>query len=121
VAGNTKGGRISVPLTSWLTCLDWPVLQIKTKIVNCHTADSKPVKQEVNGTAILPTLVFPDIGIRKTTVGVQGGMRKGVGKGPDMIWLTKDKRSSLFRKGISDDEKSLYKMFRGSAPIGFSF
>jgi hypothetical protein len=23
-------------------------LQIKTKIVNCHTADSKPVKQEVN-------------------------------------------------------------------------
>jgi hypothetical protein len=25
----------------------------------CHTADSKPVKQEVNGTAILPPLVFP--------------------------------------------------------------
>jgi hypothetical protein len=34
-------------------------LQIKTKIVNCHTADSKPVKQEVNGTVILPSLVFP--------------------------------------------------------------
>jgi len=34
-------------------------LQIKTKIVSFHTADSKPVKQEVNGTMILPPLVFP--------------------------------------------------------------
>ncbi len=36
-----------------------------TKIVSCHTADSKPVKQEVNGTVILPPLVFPgrDIGL----------------------------------------------------------
>jgi hypothetical protein len=38
-------------------------LQIQTKIVSCHTADSKPVKQEVNGTVILPPLVFPDQGI----------------------------------------------------------
>jgi hypothetical protein len=53
-AGNTKGGSITVPLTSCLTGLDWSVLQIKTKIVNCHTPDSKPVKQEVNGTMILP-------------------------------------------------------------------
>jgi hypothetical protein len=29
-------------------------LQIKTKIVSCHTVDSKPVKQEVNSTVILP-------------------------------------------------------------------
>jgi hypothetical protein len=35
-------------------------LQIKTKIVSYHTADSKPVKQEVNSTAILASLVFPD-------------------------------------------------------------
>ena len=35
-------------------------MQIKTKIVSCLTADSKPVKQEVSGTAILPPLVFPD-------------------------------------------------------------
>jgi len=28
-------------------------------IYGCHTADSKPVKQEVNGTVILPPLVFP--------------------------------------------------------------
>jgi hypothetical protein len=34
-------------------------LQIKTKNVSCHTADSKPVKQEVNGTTILPPLVLP--------------------------------------------------------------
>jgi len=37
-------------------------LQIKTKTVSIHTADSKPVKQEVNGTMILPCLVFPDDG-----------------------------------------------------------
>jgi hypothetical protein len=36
-------------------------LQIKTKVVRCHTADSKPVKQEVNGTLILPPLVFPGL------------------------------------------------------------
>jgi hypothetical protein len=40
-AGNIKGG--SVPLTSCLTGLEYSVLQIKTTIVNCHTADSKPV------------------------------------------------------------------------------
>jgi hypothetical protein len=34
-------------------------LQIKTKIVSSHTGDSKLVKQEVNGTVILPPLVFP--------------------------------------------------------------
>ncbi len=58
-SGNTKGGSITIPLTSSLTGLDWSVLQIKTKIVSCHTADSKPVKQEVSGTVILPPLVFP--------------------------------------------------------------
>jgi hypothetical protein len=31
-------------LTSCLTGLDKSVLQIKTKIVSSHTADSKPVK-----------------------------------------------------------------------------
>jgi hypothetical protein len=40
-----------------LTGLDKSILQIKTKIVSCHTADSKPVKQEVNGTVILPAKV----------------------------------------------------------------
>jgi hypothetical protein len=57
--GNTKGGSIIVPLTSCLTGLDLSVLQIKTKIVSCHTADFKRVKQEVNGTVILPHFVFP--------------------------------------------------------------
>ncbi len=47
-AGNTKGGSITVPLTSCLNGLDQSVLQIKTKIVSCHTAYSKPVKQQVN-------------------------------------------------------------------------
>ncbi len=34
-------------------------MKIKTKFVSIHTADSKPVKQEVNSTMILPPLVFP--------------------------------------------------------------
>ncbi len=59
-SGNTKGGSITVPLTSCLTSLDQSLLQIKTKNFSCHTADSKPVKQEVNGTVILPPLVFSD-------------------------------------------------------------
>jgi hypothetical protein len=36
-------------------------MQIKTKIVSSHTADSKLVKQEVNSTVILPPLVFPGL------------------------------------------------------------
>ncbi len=58
-SGNTKGGSIIVPLTSCLTGLDQSALAIKRIIVSRHTADSKPVKQEVNGTVILPLLVFP--------------------------------------------------------------
>jgi len=56
---NTKGGSIIVPLTSCLTGLDQSVLHIKTKNVSCHATNSKPVKQEVNSTVILPPLVFP--------------------------------------------------------------
>jgi len=47
--GNTKGGSVSILVTSCLTGLDKSVLQIKTKIVSFDTADSKPVKQEVSG------------------------------------------------------------------------
>jgi hypothetical protein len=57
--GITKGGPITVPLTSCFAGLDLSVLKIKTKIVSCHTADSKPVEQEVNSTKILTPLVFP--------------------------------------------------------------
>jgi hypothetical protein len=50
--GQAKGGSITVPLTSNLTGLDKSIFQ--KKIVSCRTADSKPAKQEVNGTMILP-------------------------------------------------------------------
>jgi hypothetical protein len=50
-------------LTSCLTGLGLSFLQIKTKIVSSHTSDSKPVKQEVNSTLILPPLVFLGTGI----------------------------------------------------------
>jgi hypothetical protein len=46
-----------------MTGLDESVLQIKTKIVSCHTADYKLVKQEVNGKMLLPPLVFPGLGL----------------------------------------------------------
>ncbi len=58
-ARNTKGGSITVPITSRLTGLDESVLHIKTKIVSRHTAYSEPVKQEVNGTVILPPFSIP--------------------------------------------------------------
>jgi hypothetical protein len=46
-------------------------LLIKTKIVSCQTADSKPVKQEVNGTVILPLLVFHGLSlVRFSWVGI---------------------------------------------------
>jgi hypothetical protein len=60
-SGNIKGGSIIVPLTTCLTGLDESVLQIKTKIVSCHTADSKLVKQKVNGTVVFPPLVLLDL------------------------------------------------------------
>ncbi len=47
------------PLTSCLTSLDQSVFKIKTIIVSSHAADSKRLKQEVNGTVILHPLVFP--------------------------------------------------------------
>ncbi len=70
--GNTKGGSITVPLTSCLTGFDLSVLKIKTKIVSCHTADSKLVKPEVNGTVILPPSVFPVLTNQSNHCG-QGG------------------------------------------------
>jgi len=63
----SKGGSITVLLTSCLTALDKSVLQIETKIVSCHTADSKPVKQEVNGTVILPPSVFSEVAMIKVS------------------------------------------------------
>ncbi len=61
-AGNTKGGSITVPLTSCLTGLEWAVWQLTIFVFICKPDHSKPVKQEVNGTVILPTLVFPGTG-----------------------------------------------------------
>ncbi len=69
--GNTKGGSITVLLTSCLTGLDQSVLQIKTNIVSCHTADSKPVKHQVNGTVKLPPLVFSAFTFCFTKLSVQ--------------------------------------------------
>jgi hypothetical protein len=65
-AGNTKGGSMTVQLTSCLICLDLSVLQIKTKIVSCHTAHSKPVKQDVSDTSpfSVPCFMFQTVFLR---------------------------------------------------------
>ncbi len=62
-AGNTKGGSI-IHCTIDLR-FDWFGLDCYAKkIVSCHTANSKPVKQGVNGSVILPPLVFPEKSFR---------------------------------------------------------
>jgi hypothetical protein len=62
MAGNTKGGSITVPLTSCLTGLESAVWQLTIFVCICKTDLSKPAKQEVNSTVILPPLVFPAYG-----------------------------------------------------------
>jgi hypothetical protein len=57
--GILKGGSITVPLTSCLTGLESAVWQLTISVFICKTDLSKPVKQEVYGTVILPPLVFP--------------------------------------------------------------
>ncbi len=60
--GNTKGGSITVPLTSCLTGLGPAIWQLTIFVFICKTDQSKPVKQEVNSTVILPPIVFPGLG-----------------------------------------------------------
>jgi hypothetical protein len=57
--GNTKGGKYHCTVDLLFYRFGLVFFQIKTKIVSCQTADSEPVKQEVDGTGILPPLVFP--------------------------------------------------------------
>jgi hypothetical protein len=57
-AGNTKGGSITVLLNSVSTGLESAAWLLTFFVFICKT-DSKPVKQEVNSTVILPPLVFP--------------------------------------------------------------
>jgi len=67
--GNTKGGSITVLLTSCLTGFESAVGQLTIFISICKTDYSKTVKQEVNGTVILPPLVFPGLSIQLSAHG----------------------------------------------------
>jgi hypothetical protein len=58
-AGNTKGGKYCCTIDQCLTGLESAVWQLTIFVFICKTDESKPVKQEVNDTAILPPLVFP--------------------------------------------------------------
>ncbi len=52
------------------------------KNVCCHTADSKPVQQEVNRTVILPPLVFPG---RAVLLRNMHGMRTTISKAVNVV------------------------------------
>ncbi len=58
--GCTKGGSISVLLTSCLIVFESAAWQLTIYIFIFKTDLSKQVKQEVNCRGILPTLVFPE-------------------------------------------------------------
>jgi hypothetical protein len=63
-AGNTKRGSITVVLISCLTGLESAIWQLPIFVFISKTSQSKPVKQEVNGTVILPPpLVFPGLSL----------------------------------------------------------
>jgi len=59
--------------------------QIKTKIVSCHSADSKPVKQDFNGTVILTPSVFPAL-----ILFLAGFAGQGVLNEDPTFWLDRD-------------------------------
>ncbi len=65
-------------------------MEIEIKNVSCHSADSKPVKQEVNGTVILPPLVFPEY------TNLTGTTNPFDSKRVDQGTLTKAKAKYLF-------------------------
>ncbi len=50
--------------------------QIKTKMVSSHTADSKPVKQEVNYTFSIPCIITPQFLLCMTLIYVQDSIYK---------------------------------------------
>jgi len=94
-------------------------LQIKTTIVSCHTADSKLVKQEVNGTAILAPFVFPGLMFASKAGDVPEWStfqvllsRVGSRPWPQSVDSSSKayrvKHSSLFVRSVSDNGKQFY-------------
>jgi hypothetical protein len=57
--GNTKGGEYYCTVDLLFDWFGLVCFAMKAKNVSCHTAYSKPVKREVNGTVILPPVVYP--------------------------------------------------------------
>ncbi len=63
-------------------------MEIKTKIVSCHRADYKPVKQEVKGTVILPPFSIPCLDTKN------GGVFKAQAR--DKNFLVGAKKAGVF-------------------------
>ncbi len=74
------------------------------KIVSSRTADSKPVKQEVNSTVKLPPLVFPGTGVSCDRQNILIVQSTGLSKLRQALKTIRDKHSSLFRPSYGDKE-----------------
>jgi hypothetical protein len=70
-------GPTAWPFTGFIHTYIHTDRQLDKYILDCHTADSKPVKQEVNSTVILPPLVFPGSILTTDSTG-RGGQRRKV-------------------------------------------
>jgi len=57
--GNTEGGSITALLTSCLTGLESDVWKLTSFFLSAKQTNPKPVKQEVNGTVIIPPFSIP--------------------------------------------------------------
>jgi hypothetical protein len=71
---------MTVPLTSCLTGLESGVWHLTIFVFICKTDISKPVKQEVNSTVILPPIAFPGFTLlfRLKKKSAQARRRKGL-------------------------------------------
>jgi len=89
-------------------------LQIKTKIISCHAADSKPVKQEVNGTEILPPLVFPALAYLAST------STSATNKNVFRRWTPHDGEVVLRRKSVHGRKvlTSRFRVFFAGVAVG---
>ncbi len=116
-AGNTKRRSITVLLTSCLTCLGLAVHQMTIFVFICKTDLSKSVKQEVNGTVILPPLAFPSAGLEPWTLGLWDKCSTVVKPLPDYSILLDTSLVSVprYEFGVKIESKSSTHLFHSTS------
>jgi hypothetical protein len=116
-AGNTKRGSITVLLTSCLTGLGLEVHQMTIFVFICKTDLSKSVKQEVNGTVILPPLASPGAGLEPWTLGIRGKCSTAEPPLPDYSMVLNTSLVSVPRCefGVEIESKSSTHLFHSTS------